>query len=230
MNVLAVVHGADAPPGSFGDVVAEQGHGLDTWRIATEPAPPRPADDYGAVMLFGGAMHADQEADHPWLGDEHAFIQGLLERGTPLLGVCLGAQLAAKAAGARVARTVEPEIGWYEVELTVDAAGDPVLGALPGRFSAFQWHFYGFDVPAGGRELARSAVCPQAFRLGEAAWGVQFHPEVTREIVASWVEESPEEVPGSADELLAETDRRIDEWVELGRSLCAAFLAAAEGV
>ncbi len=228
MNVLAVVHGTDAPPGSFGDVVAERGHGLDTWSIATEPTPPRPADDYGAVMLFGGAMHADQEADHPWLGDEHAFIERLLDRGTPLLGVCLGAQLTAKAAGARVRRTAEPEIGWCEVELTADAADDPILGALPGRFTALQWHFYGFDIPAGGRELARSPVCPQAFRLGEAAWGVQFHPEVTREIVARWVAEAPEELPGPAEPLLAETERRIDEWVAFGRSLCGAFLGVAE--
>jgi GMP synthase (glutamine-hydrolysing) len=180
------------------------------------------------VMLFGGAMHADQEAEHPWLGDEHAFIEGLLARGTPVLGVCLGAQLVAKAAGARVAPATEPEIGWAEVELTAAAAGDEVLGALPGRFVAFQWHFYAFDVPAGGVELARSTVCPQAFRFGRAAWGVQFHPEVTRETVARWVDESLEEVPGSAIELLAETEQRIDAWERLGRSLCGAFLAAAE--
>lgn len=227
MNILAVVHGADAPPGTFGDVVAERGHRLDTWRIGTEPAPPRPAEEYGAVILFGGAMHADEEAAHPWLGDEHAFIEGLLARGTPVLGVCLGAQLVAKAAGATVAPATEPEIGWAEVELSPAASLDEVLGVLPGRFVAFQWHFYAFDVPEGGLELARSPVCPQAFRLGKAVWGVQFHPEVTREIVARWVEESPDEVPGPA-ELLAETDRRIDAWERLGRSLCDAFLAAAE--
>jgi GMP synthase-like glutamine amidotransferase len=180
------------------------------------------------VLLFGGAMHADQEADHPWLGDEHAFIQRLLDSGTPLLGVCLGAQLAAKAAGARVAATAEPEIGWREVELAPEAAGDPVLGSLPPRFNAFQWHFYGFEVPAGGVELARSPVCPQAFRLGRSAWGVQFHPEVTREIVGAWVAEAPEELPDRAEDLLAETDERIDEWERLGRGLCGAFVAFAE--
>jgi len=185
VNVLAVVHGTDAPPGSFGDVVAERGHRLDTWSIATEPAPPLRADDYGAVLLFGGAMHADEETAHPWLGDERRFIEGVIERGTPLLGVCLGAQLAAQAAGAAVTRMPEPEVGWHEVGLTAEASRDPVLGVLPARFTAFQWHFYGFDVPAGGCELARSPVCPQAFRLGDAVWGVQFHPEVTREIVAA---------------------------------------------
>jgi GMP synthase-like glutamine amidotransferase len=226
MNVLAVVHGDDAPPGSFGDVVVGRGHSLDAWAIYSEPR--RPLTEYDAVMLFGGAIHADQEMHHPWLRDEDAFIRGLLERGTPLLGVCLGAQLVAKAAGARVAPATEPEIGWCEVELTSDAAGDPVLGALSARFAAFQWHFYEFGVPAGGCELARSPLCPQAFRLGRAAWGVQFHPEVTRELVGRWIVEAPEELPCPADELVAETERRIDEWERLGRSLCRAFLEVAE--
>jgi GMP synthase (glutamine-hydrolysing) len=224
MRILAVVHGADAPAGSFGDVVTQRGHLLDEWRIATEAAPPAPAEEYGAVMIFGGAMHADQEAEHPWLGDEHAFIEGLLERRTPLLGVCLGAQLVAKAAGARVTRLAEPEVGWFEVDVSAD--GDPVLGALPPRLLAFQWHFYGFDVPAGASELARSRACPQAFRLDEAAWGVQFHPEVTVEIVARWIDESPDEAPAA---LLAETELRIDEWTRVGRDLCGAFLDATGG-
>ena len=131
----------------------------------------------------------------------------LLDRRVPLLGVCLGAQMVAKAAGARVGPAAEPEIGWCESSRP--QGGRPVLGVLPARFPAFQWHFYAFDVPAGAAELARSRVCPQAFRLGEPAWAVQFHPEVTREIVAGWVAEAPDEVPGGADALLAETDQRM---------------------
>ena len=227
MNVLAVVHGADAPPGSFGNVVKERGHTLDTWAIDSGT---QPADEYGAVMLFGGAMHADQEAHHPWLREEDVFIRQLLDRRVPLLGVCLGAQLVAKAAGAPVYPASEPEIGWMDVELTGEAAGDPVFAELPARFPAFQWHRYAFEVPAGGHELARSRVCSQAFRLGDAAWGVQFHPEVTREIVAGWVEESPDELPGTAEEFLADVDGRIDEWVRFGRSLCDAFVTAAERI
>jgi GMP synthase-like glutamine amidotransferase len=223
VNVLALVHGDDGPPGSFADVIAERGHALDTWAIAREPAPPQPIDDYGAVLLLGGAMHADQEADHPWLRHEDELIRRLLDRRMPVLGVCLGGQLLAKAVGARVGPAAAPEIGWHEVEL-VDG-DDPVLGVLPPRFPAFQWHFYAFDVPPGGHELARSAVCPQAFRLGDAAWGVQFHPEVTAEIVTRWAELSPEEAP---DGLLAETEERIDQWVVLGRALGSAFVRLAE--
>ena len=230
MNVLAVVHGANAPSGSFADVVAERGHRLESWSLAWGTPPPRPVDDYGAVMLFGGAMHADEEHHHPWLRDEHFFIERLLDLHVPVLGVCLGAQLVAKAAHARVSRTAEPEIGWVEVELTEEAADDPVFAELPQRFPAFQWHYYGFDVPAGASELARSRVCPQAFRLGDAAWGVQFHPEVTLELVASWADEAPEEVPGTVAGFLAEADRHIDDWLDFGRSLCGAFVTAAERV
>jgi len=223
VNVLAVVHGSDVPAGSFRGVVVERGHRLETWVPADAATPPR-VDAYDAVMVFGGAMHVDEEAHHPWLREEEQYVRTLLDRRVPLLGVCLGAQMVAKAAGARVGPAAEPEIGWCDVDRKVD---DPVLGVLPGRFPAFQWHFYAFDVPTGAAELARSRVCPQAFRLGERAWAVQFHPEVTREIVARWVAEAPDEVPGGAEELLVETERRIDEWTLLGRDLCGAFLGAA---
>jgi GMP synthase-like glutamine amidotransferase len=220
MNVLAVVHSENGPAGTFADVVEERGHALETWLPHRRPAPPI-VGAHDAVMVFGGGMHVDQEEHHPWLVEEVEYLRELLDREAPVLGVCLGAQLVATAAGAAVGPAAEPEIGWCEVERTGD---DPVLGVLPKRFPAFQWHFYAFDVPAGGVELARSSVCPQAFRLGEAAWGVQFHPEVTREIVASWIDESSEESPKG---LLAETDERIAEWVRLGRDLCGAFLDAA---
>lgn len=229
MNVLALVHGANCPAGSFGDVIEERGHRLDSWSMAWGTPPPRPVDDYGAVVLFGGAMHADEEAHHPWLREEHLFIERLLDQHVPLLGVCLGAQLVAKAAGAAVYPS-EPEIGWTRVELTDEVAEDPVFAQLPRSFPAFQWHYYAFDVPAGACELARSGVCAQAFRLGDAAWGVQFHPEVSLEIVSSWIGESRDELPGTAETFLAETEAQIEGWTDLGRSLCGAFVTAAERV
>jgi len=169
-------------------------------------------------MVFGGAMNVDQETEHPWLRDEEGYLRSLLDRRVPLLGVCLGAQMLAVAAGASVGPAAKPEIGWHDVERTAD---DEVLGTLPCRFSAFQWHAYAFDLPAGAVELARSRVCLQAFRVGEKAWGVQFHPEVTREIVAGWAEQAPDEAPAG---LLAQTAERIDEWERFGRKLCGAFL------
>jgi GMP synthase (glutamine-hydrolysing) len=146
-----------------------------------------------------------------------------------VLGICLGAQLLAKAAHAPVRPAESSEIGWYPVELTEEAADDPLLGGLPQRFDSFQWHHYTYDVPAGAVELARSDVCTQAFRLGDSAWGVQFHPEVTFEQVERWADE-PEEVPVDSEALLAETRERIATWNELGRDLCGAFIDVAERV
>jgi GMP synthase (glutamine-hydrolysing) len=226
MDVLSVVHGEKVRAGVFGDAVAARGHRLEEWSLAWGTSLPRPLDAYGAVLVFGGAMHADQEGHHPWLRDENLFLQRLLDLRTPVLGICLGAQLLAKAAHAQVGPAQEPEIGWYPVQLTDAAAGDPVLGGLPEHFEAFQWHYYAHGVPAGGVELARNDLCTQAFRLGDSAWGVQFHPEVTLAQIESWLQKD-EPVP---PDLLEETRRRIADWNELGRSLCDAFVDVAERV
>ncbi len=229
MDVLAVIHGDKVRAGVFADVVAARGHRLEEWSLAWETALPRPLDAYSAVLVFGGAMHADQDRHHPWLREENMFLQRLLDLQTPVLGICLGAQLLAKAAHASVYPAEEFEIGWYPVELTEAAAKDPLLRRLPQRFDAFQWHYYAHGVPAGAVELARSRVCTQAFRLGENAWGVQFHPEVTLAQVESWVDEK-EEVPVDDGALMAETRERIGTWNDLGRELCGAFVDVAERV
>jgi len=230
MDVLAVIHGESVRAGVFGDVVRERGHGLEEWSLAWGTPPARPIDAYGAVLVFGGAMHADQVGNHPWLREENLFLQKLLDEHKPVLGVCLGAQLLAQAAHAPVGPAREYEIGWFPVELTGAAGDDPVLGRLPQRFDAFQWHYYEHGVPAGGVELARNDVCTQAFRLGDSAWGVQFHPEVTLGQVEKWIEEEGAELPVDAAALLEETRRRIAGWNELGRELCAGFVEAAERV
>jgi GMP synthase (glutamine-hydrolysing) len=230
VRVLAVIHGANVRGGVFQDVVEEAGHRYEEWSLATGAPAPRPLADYEAVIVFGGSMHADQDDRHPWLRDENELIQGLLERRVPLLGVCLGVQLIAKAAGAAVYPVHGgPEIGWLPVELSGGADDDPVFGRLPERFDAFGWHYYTYDLPAGAEELARSARCNQAYRLGEAAWGIQFHAEVTLETVRSWLDDK-EDFPLDLDRdaLWVETQERIGEWNELGRQLCGSFVAVAE--
>ena len=225
MEVLSIVHGPNVGAEVFADAVRERGHRLVDWVPSTMPAPR--LDGIGAVMVFGGAMHVDQHSTHPWLAAEDALLRDALEAGTPTLGICLGAQLLAKAADAWVGPTDEPEIGWFPVEVNDEGAADPVFGRLPRRFDAFQWHYYVFEVPAGGRELARNATCPQAFRVGEHAWGVQFHPEVTLEQVRSWIADQ-EDVPVDWAELDRETQRRMGDWNTLGRTLCSAFVELAE--
>ena len=230
MRVLNVVHQRTAGPGVFAEAGLAGGHELVEWVPAETGAPP--LDGIDAAMVFGGAMHVDQEATNPWLRGEKALLRELLERSVPLLGVCLGSQLLAEVAGTEPRRAREPEIGWLSIELDPAAADDPLLGHLPERFEGFQWHSYEAPLPPGATPLARSAVCLQAFRLGGRAWGIQFHAEVTRETVDDWLDDyrSDEEavrVGVDPAQIRAETERRIATWNELGRGICARFLAAA---
>lgn len=216
MNVLALVHGEDVRSGVFADAIRDAGHRLEERSFLDGR---QDADGADAVIVLGGSMHPDQDDEHPWLPAELDLLRRLLADGTPLLGVCLGAQMLARAAGAAVRRAAEPEIGWHEVE--VIAADDPLLGPLPRRFDALQWHEYTYDLPAGAVELARSRASTQGFRLG-SAWAVQFHPEVTEEQVGRWIDAEP---PPDADGLRRETASRIGAWNELGRGFCLRFLS-----
>ena len=228
---MAVIHGDKVRAGVFGDVVEERSHRLDEWSLAWDTPIPRPLDAYGGVLVFGGAMHADQDDRHPWLREENLFLQRLLDLHIPVLGICLGAQLLAKAAQAPVYPLDGFEVGWYDVALTEDAASDELLSRLPQTFEAFQWHYYAHGIPAGGVELARNDTCTQAFKLGDLAWGVQFHPEVTLKQVEGWIDEEPERsIPVERVKLLEDTRSRIDGWNALGRDLCHAFVDVAERV
>jgi GMP synthase (glutamine-hydrolysing) len=229
MRVLSLVHQPDAASGVFADAAAGAGHELDEWLVPRRKAPPAPLEDYGAVLVFGGAMHVDQEDRHRWLRDELELLRRLLADDVPLFGVCLGGQLIAKALDAPVRRMPSPEVGWFDVALTPEAADDPVFGGLPGRFSSFQWHSYAFELPRGAVPLAWNDRCLQAFRSGASAWGIQFHAEVTGPSVQEWARTSKPEDDGTVDfeRLAAESRERIAEWNAFGRELCGRFLAVA---
>ena len=149
-----------------------------------------------------------------------------------MLGVCLGSQLLAEAAGAQPERMAEPEIGWYEIEITEAGADDPVVGPLAPSVELFEWHHYAAPLPPGAVELARTPACVQAFRIeGKPAWGLQFHAEVTKENLFGWLDgwENAEAAQTSLDPdaIRAASELRIEEQNEVGRRLAARFLAEA---
>jgi GMP synthase (glutamine-hydrolysing) len=226
VRVLSVTHGPSVPGGVFDEVVEAAGHELERWVVPLGGAP-QPAQSYDAVMVFGGSMHPDQDEYFGWLEREAKFLHSVLTEEIPVVGVCLGAQMLARAAGAWVAPARAPEVGWLEVELTPEGRADPVLGVLPPRTEAFQWHHYTFGIPEGAVELARSEICTQAFRAGRHAWGLQFHAEVTLPMVQSWIAEEVDGLPVAADDFLAATEERIAVWNQHGRTLCSAFLEVA---
>jgi GMP synthase-like glutamine amidotransferase len=229
LRALAIIHQDDTGLGVFGEVIRERGIEIDEWRpFLGEPA--RAPADHGLVVSLGGAMNVTDDLEP--LRAEERFLAALVERGVPVFGICLGAQLIANATGGRVHRTSRPEIGWHEVTLTQAGTRDPVFGPLPPSFEAFEWHSYQSDLPAGSTELASSDVCEQAYRLGGTTWAMQFHAEVTMAIVDEWIDGYAKDGDAVAigldpEALRAETTAKIAAWNDLGRGICARFLDAA---
>jgi GMP synthase-like glutamine amidotransferase len=235
MRILSILHPGGGHSGLLRESASSAGHELVEWTPgAGEPLPGALAD-YDSVAVFGGGMNVPDQDRLPWLAGEIEVLREALARRLPLLGICLGGQLIAAAAGAEVHRVEDPEIGWLEVERLPAAEADPVLGAVPERFTAFQWHSYASRTPAGAVELARSTVCPQAYVIDGHAWGVQFHPEVTPDVVEGWIADfhsDPDAVRlgFDPDAARAEARERIGAWNEIGRRLFDAWVAVAAGV
>jgi GMP synthase (glutamine-hydrolysing) len=235
VRILAINHQHDAGPGVFAEAIRARGDTLDEWDLAeSQEAPGEPPADpfgYDAVMTFGGAMHADQDDGIPWIVPERTLLRDLLAAETPLLGACLGAQLLAQAAGGEVRRMPEPEIGWVDVEVTGQGTEDPLLGALKPGFTGFNWHSYECLPPDDAAILARSESCVQAYRVGELAYGIQFHAEVNVTDANIWIDdwrsdEDAVRIALDADALRAETERQIAAWNQIGREMCGRFLDA----
>jgi GMP synthase-like glutamine amidotransferase len=149
---------------------------------------PVPVDACAGVISMGGPMSANDR--HPGLAREIALLSSAVELGKPVLGVCLGAQLLAKAAGAPVYRNPVKEIGWYPIHFRAEAGEDALFAGISSPRTVFHWHGETFDLPSGSVWLASSAACAhQAFRLRERAWGLQFHLETSPQMIAQWLRE-----------------------------------------
>jgi GMP synthase (glutamine-hydrolysing) len=186
-KILIVVHQATSDPGLIGQVLEELGYPLEIHCPAIGQVLPSDLDPYEGVVVFGGPMSANDGEMLPFIQDELSWIPLVLAAGKPYLGVCLGAQLLAKVLGGRVAPHASgvKEIGYSPIQ--------PVSGAaLSGLTHVYHWHKEGFEIPQGATQLASGAVFPnQAFQYGRA-YGVQFHPEITRQMIDRWVAAVPD--------------------------------------
>jgi GMP synthase-like glutamine amidotransferase len=185
MRVLAFRHASLEHLGRIEPELANRGIAIDYADLyrpgAAAPDPAR----YDGLIFMGGAMSVNDGL--PYLEQEARWIAEAVEAGRPVLGVCLGAQLIAKALGARVYPNPVKEIGWFEIELTAEGAADPLFAGAGPRETVLQWHGETFDLPAGARWLASSSACRhQAFRIGRGSYALQFHLEVTPEMIADW--------------------------------------------
>jgi GMP synthase-like glutamine amidotransferase len=232
MRVLTIVHDADAGPGVFDGVLTAAGVDVDTWLPAERHQPVPEVDGYDAIMSFGGSAHPHQHELHPWLATEKRLLGEALAVDVPVLGICLGSELIAEVAGSRATHLPHPEIGWYEVALTDEGRRDPVLGPVGERFEALEWHSYAVALPDGAVALAEGGNCLQAYRVGERAWGLQFHAEVTDADFQHWldnysVDEDAVREGIDPGAIAAATAPRMAAWHRFGEGICSRFLESA---
>lgn len=198
-EILIFKHVPFEGPGTLQDALEEKGIRHRTVNLYEEAAP-KNLDGCKGLIIMGGPMNVYEEAEFPFLRDEDRLIKEALAKNIPMIGVCLGAQLMTKAAGAKVTKGTKKEIGWYPLHLTEEAKDDPVFNRLPKEVEVFQWHGDTFEIPKGAVRLASSELFPnQAFRIGENAYAFQFHIEVTNEVIAEWVDINEGELAGVKD-------------------------------
>jgi GMP synthase-like glutamine amidotransferase len=223
MRALVVEHIVEEGAGTLADWLPAAGLDLDIHRVHADGPPATTLDPaYDALVVLGGSMGVpDADTTHRWLHDEMALIRHTVAADTPLLGVCLGAQLLASACGGAVVRgRVGPEIGVSRVHLAAAAEADPLLAGTPPIAEAVQWHWDEvLALPPGATLLAGSATYPhQAFRVGETAWGLQFHLEARLAMVRRWAEEDSAALRAAGedpDEVVAAAERA---WPEMQRT------------
>ncbi len=227
MRALVLQHVAVEGPGTLASYLAARGWTLETVALYEGARLPEDAQEYQAVIVMGGPMGVYDEAEYPFLRDEHLFLTRVLGQGVPLLGICLGSQLLAKALGARVYRNPQKEIGWYTVDLTPAGAADPLFAGLTSPVPVFQWHGDTFDLPAGATPLASSPLCMnQAFRYGDRVYGLLFHLELTPDVIHSWIAAFHDElasVQGTIDpaRIVAEMPHRGVAYQQVGSRVFA---------
>ncbi|MFQ5635454.1 MAG: type 1 glutamine amidotransferase [Gammaproteobacteria bacterium] len=187
---------------------------------------------YNGLIVLGGPMNCDEAERFPHLSTEIGVIRQAIRHGIPVLGICLGAQLIARALGARVRKNPVKEIGWYELNPTREGESDPVCGEFGTSQQIFQWHGDTFDIPHGAAHLATSPDCPnQAFRFRHNVYGFQFHLEVDEPMILRWLhtpsmahEAEMAGGPGRIDEIRRQTHLHIDRSVTLGSRVFGAFI------
>jgi GMP synthase-like glutamine amidotransferase len=203
VRVLFVQFEEDDGPGLLGEGLADLGARCDVVRPYEGDAVPSP-DGVDGLVVLGGAMNAEQDAEHPYLPAVVLALRDAHRGGIPTLGVCLGGQLLARALGARVWRKDAPEVGYFPIDFTAAGRADPLFRDLPSPFLTLQWHEDAFDLPAGATLLADSRRDTlQAYRSGWS-YGVQFHPEVRTHEVAAWSRAAAAMLTQAADPTTAE--------------------------
>jgi GMP synthase-like glutamine amidotransferase len=221
-SVLVFQHDPYDGPGYLGEALTRRGADLTIVRLYEGEVIPD-TSGYDMLLVMGGAMNVYQEDKYPWLAEETHAIHHAVDSDKAVLGVCLGGQLLAKALDAHVHLGAATEIGLTPIKLTEHGKSDPLFEGLP-QVEAVEWHDDTFDIPAGAVALACSEGCAnQAFRFGERAYGLQFHPEVSPIMLAQWIKSSDpppiepsafqRSIESQAAALQTQADRLVDNFI-----------------
>ncbi|HEX3033656.1 MAG TPA: gamma-glutamyl-gamma-aminobutyrate hydrolase family protein [Thermodesulfobacteriota bacterium] len=194
-------------------------------------------EDYYALVILGGPMNVYETEDYPFLEIENKLIRQAVERQMPVLGICLGAQLIAKALGAKVTKNRVKEIGWYPLRISKEAKRDRLFKYFNTEETVFQWHGDKFEIPKGAVHLAESPLCrDQAFRFGPNVYALQFHIEVTPQMISEWlnVSENREEIKPlqekiNPETIITETPNYIKRLNALAENVFGEFCGLAKG-
>lgn len=229
MRAAIVENTAITHHGAVGVTLHEAGARIGLYKPWRDGVLPDPAD-YDALIVFGGEQNALADDTHPYLPDLARRMAAFSAADKAVLGICLGSQILARAFGGQNLIGAAPEFGWCDITLTEAAAQDPLLGQIAPGFPIFQWHSDTFTLPEGAVHLAHSpAAAAQAFRLGRATYGTQFHFEANRSVVADWTREFPDLTekisPGWAAAHPALAATRGAQADQIGLSIARAFVA-----
>lgn len=213
------------PPGYLLDIMEEENCefvDLAAYEYPRRIALERPT----GLIVLGGRMSVYDVQEYPHLSWVRSLIEDALTREIPFLGICLGGQLLASVLGAAVHLRTRGEKGLSDITLTLEGKGDPLFENFDETFPSFHWHSDSFDLPPGSIRLAKTPVCPnQAFRWGKAAYGLQFHPEITPTIVSTWIDGSY----SSEGDLLQQLMVREEEYMQTSRLLFRNFIRISNG-
>ena len=214
MKILVIQNSIQDPVGVLGEHLVSEGAELLTWLPEHQAAPP--LDDFAGLIILGGHMNAHEDDQYPHLKQVVELIHEFHSEGKPIMGVCLGSQLIARAFGSQVYRHSQPELGFSPLRRVPAVATEPWLQACPEDLHIMQWHFDTFDLPGAATWLMTNDICPhQAYRIGTNIYGFQFHLEVTPDIIANW--------------LAAKSDWIEAHYPELDRQIQAQITAHADG-
>jgi GMP synthase (glutamine-hydrolysing) len=228
LRLLVVQNDPESGPGTLERALMAGGADLEFW-LPFRGGPAPPLEGFAGVLSFGGATNPDEDEAQPWLTGVRELVGRVLERGLPCVGVCLGGQLLAQASGGEASTETHPdEIGWRQLEVADEVAHDPVFGGFRDGEWVYQFHTYCITAPPDATVLAATRGDHQLFRVGEAAWGTQFHLEVDMPTLAIKLVSNLDEIEGAsidAKALREESVGHLDRLGQLGEQVAYRFLA-----